>query len=563
MDGPGGGRADRPDGTVRTNLVDIEARQVTHCAVTWRDGVITAITPRPGDGRDVGHLLPGFVDAHVHLESSLLTPAEFARVAVRHGTVAAVSDPHEIANVLGIAGVRWMVDDARRTPFTVVFGAPSCVPATVHETAGATLALHEVEELLDTPGVGYLAEVMDYPGVLARDPRVLGKVDAALRRGLPVDGHAPGQTGEAAHRYASAGITTDHECGTRAEAEEKIAAGMRILVREGSAARNLDALLPLISRYPGRTMLCTDDLVVADLLRGHIDRLVARAVAAGEDMFAVLEAACLTPQEHYGLRLGRLRIGDPFNAVEVADLFDFRPRRTWLAGRLVVRDGECLLPPTASEPVNAFGADPVDPADLRVPAGAAADRVSCRLVVARDGDLVTGVDLVDLPVRDGWVQPDPGADVLLLAMVNRYRPAPPAVAFIRGFGLVDGAIASSVAHDSHNVVAVGTDAALLARAINAVVAEAGGLAAATPDAVATLPLPVAGLMSDRPAEQVAARLAEVTDLIAGPLRCPLRSPLMTLSFMGLLVLPSLKLSDLGLFDVERFAFTEVTCPTSS
>ena len=551
-------------GVVRTNLVDIEGRRVTHCDVAWSHGVITAITPVPGDGHDAGYLLPGFIDAHVHLESSLLTPAEFARTAVRHGTVASVSDPHEIGNVLGIDGVRWMIADARRTPFTVLFGAPSCVPATVFETPGATLATHEVEELLDTPGVGYLSEVMDYPGVLAGDRGVLGKVAAALRRGLPVDGHAPGLTGDDARRYAAAGITTDHECATLAEAEEKVAAGLRILIREGSAARNFDALYPLITRHPGRTMLCTDDLHVADLLHDHIDRLVARAVALGEDLFAVLEAACLTPQDHYGLHLGRLRVGDPFNAVQVRDLRDFQPHRTWLAGELVAEDGESLLPRTASEPVNAFGAPPVDPAALAVPApDAAGGRVTCRVITATDGDLLTGVALVDLPVRAGSVQPDPGADVLLLTVVNRYRAAPPAVAFVRGFGLVEGAIASSVAHDSHHVIAVGTDAALLARAVNAVIAQRGGLAAATPGGVTVLPLPVAGLMSDQPAEVVAEQFSALADVVGTRLRSPLRAPFMTLAFMALLVLPSLKLSDLGLFDVDAFAFTEVTCPTSS
>lgn len=574
-------RAD--SGVLRTNLVDIEGRRVTPCDIAWSHGIITAITALTSDdtrgpdhdgahdhdeahehGHDGGFLLPGFVDAHVHLESSLLTPSEFARVAVRHGTVAAVSDPHEIANVLGIDGVRWMIEDDRRTPFPVLFGAPSCVPATPFETAGATLAAHEVEELLDLPGVGYVSEVMAYPDVLRGEPTIMAKIDAARRRGYPVDGHAPGLTGADLATYVAAGITTDHECSTLAEAEEKIAAGMRILIREGSAARNFAALHPLITTHPGRTMLCTDDLHAADLLAGHIDRLVARAVALGHDVFDVLEAACLTPREHYGLPLGRLRVGEDFTAVQVRDLRDFKTRRTWLAGHLVAEDGETLLERTASDPVNNFAAAPVTDAALRVPAPASAspgpDTVRCRVLTATDGELLTGVDLVDLTVRDGTIQPDAAADVALLAVVNRYAPAPPAVAFVRGFGLREGALASSVAHDSHNVIAAGTDAALLARAINAVVEHRGGLAVATSDGVTVLPLPIAGLMSDQPAEDVAARVAELNALVATRLGSGFRAPFMTLAFLALLVLPSLKLSDRGLFEVETFAFTEVPCP---
>lgn len=550
-------------GSLRTNVVDIEGRRIRPAEVVWAGGVISRIADLgPGEPAS-GYLAPGFVDAHVHIESSLLTPSEFARVAVRHGTVAAVSDPHEIGNVLGVDGVRWMIADAAATPFTVLFGAPSCVPATGFETSGAALGLAEVEELLDTPGVGYLSEVMDYPGVLARTPSVTAKIGATLRRGLPVDGHAPGLRGDTARSYIGAGISTDHECSTLAEAEEKIAAGMLILIREGSAARNFEALHPLIGRHPGRTMLCTDDLHPTELVQGHIDRLVARAVAHGHDVFTVLTAACLTPQDHYGLQLGRLRPGDPFTAVLVEDLVDFRVRRTWIGGRLVARDGTCLLPRVDPRPINRFAATGVEASQLRVPAPAGASgTLSCRVIEATDGQLLTGSGLADLVVRDSTVLPDPARDVLLMAVVNRYRSAPPAVAFIRGFGLRRGAIASSVAHDSHNVIGVGTDAGVLARAINAVIDQRGGLAVADPadDTVAVFALPVAGLMSDQPAGQVARQFADLVDRVRTGLGSPLAAPFMTLSFMALLVIPSLKLSDRGLFDADRFEFTEVTCP---
>lgn len=550
-------------GTIRANRIDVPGRAIRLAEIIWADGVVAEVRDCGPEQPGTAYLAPGFIDAHVHIESSLLTPAEFARTAVRHGTVATVSDPHEIANVLGVEGVRWMIDNAAGVPFHILFGAPSCVPATGFETSGARLDAPEIEELLDTPGVGYLTEVMDYPGVLAGDRPLLAKIEATRRRGLPVDGHAPGVLGDQAAVYAAVGITTDHECATLAEAEDKIRAGMRILVREGSAARNFDELHPLISRHPGRTMLCTDDLNPTDLAQGHIDRLVARAVALGHDLFTVLAAACLTPQEHYGLSLGSLRPGDPFNAVLLGDLRDFRPLATWVDGIKVADHGTCLIPSGPCEPINAFAAAPISAEDLRVlaPAWAAgSDSVACQVITAEDGQLLTGSATVPLRIDGGHLQPDPAADVLLLAVVNRYRLATPAVAFIRGFGLSHGAIASSVAHDSHNVIGVGADAACLALAVNAVIAARGGLAVAD-GGVDVLPLPVAGLMSDATGEEVAARFAELTDAVRVRLASPLRAPFMTLSFMALLVIPSLKLSDLGLFDVDRFTFTEVACPS--
>lgn len=544
-------------GSVRANVVDIEGRRIRLAEVGWSDGVITAVTELGPETAGLGYLTPGFVDAHVHIESSLLTPTEFARMAVRHGTVASVSDPHEIANVLGGDGVRWMIENAAATPFRVLFGAPSCVPATTFETSGARLGPEEVDGLLALPQVGYLSEMMDYPGVLSGDAAVAAKIEAARRRGYPVDGHAPGLRGEQARAYAAAGISTDHECATLEEAEDKIAAGMLILIREGSAARNLEALHPLLDRHPGRTMLCTDDLHPSELVHGQIDRLVARAVAYGHDVFTVLTAACLTPQDHYGLDLGRLRPGDPFTAVLLDDLRDFRPRRTWIDGRLVAADGTSLLPRVTARPLNRFAAAPVRPGDLGVPASAESGSTSCRVITVTDGDLLTGSVRVDLAVREGVVQPDPAGDVLLITVVNRYRPAPPAVAFIRGFGLVRGAIASSVAHDSHNVIGVGTDADSLARAVNAVIEHRGGFAVAD-DTVEVLPLPVAGLMSDRPAEEVAESYQALLDRVRTRLGSPLQAPFGTLSFMALLVVPSLKVSDRGLFDGDRFAFTDVT-----
>lgn len=541
-----------PSGSVRANLVDIAARRVFAAEIGWSAGVIGRIDELGAANPAWPCLIPGFIDAHVHIESSLLPPAEFARLAVRHGTVASVSDPHEIANVLGLDGVRWMLANAAQTPFHVLFGAPSCVPATAFETAGARLGVADVETLLATPGIGYLSEVMNFPGVLAGDPGLLAMIAAARRRGLPVDGHAPGLSGEAAAAYAAAGIGTDHECATLAEAEDKLRAGMAILIREGSAARNFETLHPLISRYPGRIMLCTDDCHPDDLARGHIDRLVARAIAHGHDLFAVLEAACLTPQRHYGLALGQLRVGDPFNAALVDNLRDFTVRATWLAGELAAENGQSCLPPVPCQPINRFAARAVRPEELCV---APSDADFSRVIAAEDGQLLTRE--LRLPLHG----PSVADDVLLIAVVNRYTPTAPAVALVRGFGLQAGALASSVAHDSHNVIGVGCDAASLATALNAVIAVQGGLALVDGDGqVDCLPLPIAGLMSDLAGDTVASRYAALSDGVRHRLGSPLRAPYMTLSFMALLVIPELKLSDRGLFDGRAFTLTEVACP---
>lgn len=541
-----------PSGSVRANLVDIAARRVFAAEIGWSAGVIGRIDELGAANPAWPCLIPGFIDAHVHIESSLLPPAEFARLAVRHGTVASVSDPHEIANVLGLDGVRWMLANAAQTPFHVLFGAPSCVPATAFETAGARLGVADVETLLATPGIGYLSEVMNFPGVLAGDPGLLAMIAAARRRGLPVDGHAPGLSGEAAAAYAAAGIGTDHECATLAEAEDKLRAGMAILICEGSAARNFETLHPLISRYPGRIMLCTDDCHPDDLARGHIDRLVARAIAHGHDRFAVLEAACLTPQRHYGLALGQLRVGDPFNAALVDNLRDFTVRATWLAGELAAENGQSCLPPVPCQPINRFAARAVRPEELCV---APSDADFSRVIAAEDGQLLTRE--LRLPLQG----PSIADDVLLIAVVNRYTPTAPAVALVRGFGLQAGALASSVAHDSHNVIGVGCDAASLATALNAVIAVQGGLALVDGDGqVDCLPLPIAGLMSDLAGDTVASRYAALSDGVRHRLGSPLRAPYMTLSFMALLVIPELKLSDRGLFDGRAFTLTEVACP---
>ncbi len=540
------------------NIVDLIGRRIFPGRVEWEQGRIRRIVSLPGR-RFADFIAPGLVDAHVHIESSMLPPAEFARLAVVHGSVATVSDPHEIANVLGEEGVDYMIREARRTLFKFCWGAPSCVPATPFETAGAALGLQAVTRLLRRPEVGYLSEFMDYPAVLREDPAALAKIAAARRAGKPVDGHAPGLRGTAAAAYAAAGIATDHECFTLAEARDKLAAGMSILIREGSAAKNFDALSPLLRSDPGRCMFCCDDLHPDELVRHHIDAHVRRGLATGADRFDVLAVASVNPVRHYGLDVGLLREGDSADFIVFTGWRNLKVRRTYLRGALVARDGRSLLPIAPARVVNAFRARPRRPEDF----GLAAGRGRLRVIGAIDGQLITRCLRLAPRCAGGALVADAGRDLLKLAVVNRYAArAPVAVGFIRGFGLRRGAIASSVAHDSHNIVAVGDDDASLARAVNLVIRHRGGVSVVggTPGTggsiEAVLPLPIAGLMATGDGRSVAAAYGRL-DALAKRLGSTLASPFMTLSFMALLVIPDLKLSDRGLFSGSAGKFVPV------
>jgi adenine deaminase len=505
---------------------------------------------RDASVRGGGLIMPGFVDAHIHIESSMLPPVEFARLAVVHGTVATVSDPHEIANVLGAAGVEYMIADARRSPLKFNFGAPACVPATTFETAGATLDARAVTRLLARREVRYLSEVMNFPGVLGGDRDLLAKIAAAKRLGKPVDGHAPGLRGAAAAKYAAAGISTDHECFTLAEARDKVRAGMKILIREGSAARNFAALAPLLKSHADRCMFCCDDLHPDLLVERHLDEHVRRALALGVDRFDVLTCASVNPVRHYRLEVGLLREGDPADFIVVESWKRFRVRRTYIAGKLVAADGRSRLPRRAARSANVFRAKPRQVGEFSVPATAGALNV----IEAINGQLITRRLRQRPTVRRGLTVADPARDLLKIAVVDRYSPAKPAaVAFIRGFGLRTGAIASSVAHDSHNVVAVGADDRSLAAAINLVIRHRGGIAVVGCGRSRALPLPIAGLMSPRNGYDVARRYTEL-DRAAKRLGSKLDAPFMTLSFMALLVIPDLKLSDRGLFSAVSWGF---------
>jgi adenine deaminase len=539
--------------TVVGNVVDILGRRTYPAEVAVAGGRIAAI--RPVDSRPATFLLPGFIDAHVHIESSMLVPSEFARAAVVHGTVATVSDPHEIGNVLGVAGVHYMLENAAHVPLKFNFGAPSCVPATTFETAGAEITLAEVETLLHDPRILYLSEMMNFPGVLYGDAGCLAKVKAAHDRGKPVDGHAPGLRGEQAAKYIAAGITTDHECFTKDEALDKLAAGCKISIREGSAARNFDALYTLLGEHPGMTMLCSDDKHPDELLLGHINTLVRRAVERGIDVYDALRAACLVPIEHYGLDVGQLRVGDPADFIEVDSLTRFEVVRTWIDGALVAERGRTTIPRVEPPVVNKFVASRLDPLNLVVHA-LSSTAAKLHVIEALDGQLITNRLPITPRVLGGHIHTDMERDILKLVVENRYVHAQPAIAFIKNFGLRHGAMASSVAHDSHNVIAMGVDDADIAAAVNLVMEAGGGLSAAcaAERVAAVLPLPIAGLMATGTCEEVGAAYGKLDKLVKA-WGSQLRAPYMTLSFMALLVIPALKLSDRGLFDGGRFEFT--------
>ena len=532
--------------SVSGNIVDIFHKTIFPGTVLIEQGRIRSILHE--DGQCDRYLLPGFVDAHVHIESSMLVPSEFARLATVHGTVATVSDPHEIANVLGLSGVRFMLANAAQTPFKIAFGAPSCVPATHFETAGAALSAGEIRQLFEQDGISYLSEMMNVPGVLAQAPEIMEKIRIARKFGFPVDGHAPGLRGEEARQYA-ANISTDHECFTLEEALDKLAAGMKIIIREGSAAKNFEPLHLLIDSYTDQCMFCSDDRHPNDLVRGHINDLVRRSVALGHDVMNVLQIACVNPVLHYGLNVGLLRIGEPADFIVVNNLREFKVQQTYCQGILAAKEGTALLPRVFVEPVNYFATSQKKVEDFRLPACG----LTVRVIEAIDGQLMTKESHVPALIKDGEIRSDVENDILKIAVVNRYVDALPAVALIRNFNLRRGAIASSVAHDSHNIVAVGTTDEELCLAVNAVIRAQGGIAVAEGNSVEVLELPVAGLMSLEDGYQVAKQYSRL-DTYAKHLGSLLSAPFMTLSFMALLVIPDLKLSDKGLFSGKEFHF---------
>lgn len=536
---------------LHANLVDLHLRQIYTVAVEVEGQKIQRIQKIAPD-TNLPFLLPGFIDAHVHVESSMLVPSEFARLAVVHGTVGTISDPHEIANVCGMQGVEYMIDNGKQVPFHFFFGAPSCVPATPFETAGGEISAADIQELMARPEILYLAEMMNWPGTVNRDPLVMEKIQITKQQGKPIDGHAPGLRGELAQKYVSAGPSTDHECFTYEEALEKIKLGMKISIREGSAAKNFEALIDLIDDYPEMLLFCSDDKHPDNLALSHINELVCRAVAKGKNTFDVLRAACINPIIHYSLPVGQLREGDGADFILVKDLENFEVLATYIQGQKVAENGKSLIPRIKNEVINNFSTSLKTPTDFQI--SGLGEKV--RVIEALDGQLITPEVEGEIILKNGLAESNPEQDILKITVVNRYQDTPPAIAFIKNFGLKSGAIASSVGHDSHNIIAVGLDDASICSAVNLLIEAKGGVSAVWGDQKEVLPLPVGGIMSPEDGYEVAAAYTRI-DRLAKEMGSTLNSPFMTLSFMALLVIPDLKLSDKGLFDGKKFEFTEV------
>ncbi len=546
---------------VQGNLVDVWKKAIYPAEIKIENNKIKSITKINNNSLE-NYILPGFIDSHVHIESSMLIPSEFARLAVLHGTVATVSDPHEIANVCGIEGIEFMIENGKQVNFKFNFGAPSCVPATIYETAGAALNSDEVKKLLHRDEIKYLSEMMNFPGVLNGDSEVLKKISYAHAINKPVDGHAPGLKGEQAKQYISAGISTDHECFTADEALNKLQYGMKILIREGSAAKNFDALIDLLNDYPNDIMFCSDDKHPDSLAIGHINQLCARAVAKGMDIFKILQAACVNPVLHYNLEVGLLREGDYADFIISKDIIHFNNLQTYINGELVAANQQTYISSVPSTPINHFNCKEVDIDQMKfsLKRYGHADEENIEqvyVIEALDGQLITNkliYPLIDFNIEGEYITPNIEKDLLKMIVVNRYFNAPIAKTFIKNFGLKQGAIASSVAHDSHNIVAVGVDDYSLARAINLIIQEKGGISCVSNSNEKLISLPVAGLMSNKEAHSVANDYTAIDTMAKQELKSTLASPFMTLSFMALLVIPHLKLSDKGLFDGDKFDF---------
>jgi adenine deaminase len=536
--------------TILGQFVDIENKNIFSAEVSFADGKIVSVKEKE---HTIQHyILPGFVDAHIHIESSMLVPSEFARLAVLHGTVGTISDPHEIANVLGKEGVYYMIENGKKVPLKFHFGAPSCVPATTFETAGAVIDSDDIKELLSSPDINYLAEMMNYPGVLFDDDEVLKKIAWAKHFNKPVDGHAPGLRGKDAEKYISAGISTDHECFSFDEANEKLSLGMKILIREGSAAKNFEALIDLLPEHYENMMFCSDDKHPDDLIVGHINQLCARAVAKGIDVFKVLQVACINPVKHYNMNVGLLQNADAADFIVVEDLIEFKVLQTYINGELVAEKGQSFIESVSFEKPNNFNVSPKSIDDFRIEGTSK----NIRVIEALDGELLTNEIHSSAILKNGNLISDVENDILKMAVVNRYQDVKPSVAFIKNFGLKKGAIASSVAHDCHNIVVVGTSDEEICSAVNLIIENKGGVCAVNGNQKKNLALPVAGIMSAKNGWEAGKEYQEI-DAMAKDLGCTLRAPFMTLSFMALLVIPDLKLSDKGLFSGNKFEFVDL------
>ena len=536
--------------TINGNIIDVFNKKIISGTLHIVNGIITKINETGKSANTF--IIPGFIDAHVHIESSMLTPSEFARLAVRHGTIAAVSDPHEIANVLGKEGIRFMIRNGKKVPFKYYFGAPSCVPATNYETSGARIDLQDIEDLFLHDKLKYLSEVMNFPGVINGEKEIHGKISLARKMGKRIDGHAPGLRGKKLQTYIYSGITTDHECTSIEEAKEKINNGMKILIREGSAAKNFDDLIPLIKDHPEDLMLCSDDLHPDDLIRGHINLLVRKSLHAGYDLFDILKIASVVPVLHYDLDVGLLREGDHADFLVLDDLNEMIVRATYINGIQVFRKNETKIDHIREPVMNILNCKPLRLQDILVKGS----KKKIKVIEAFDGQLFTRQIVAEMKLQDGYINSDPDNDILKIITYNRYQSSKPAVGFIKGFGLKRGAMASTVAHDSHNIIAVGVKDEEIVSVVNKLIELKGGIIVYDGRKFDEIQLGIAGLMTDKDGESIAKLYQKLNGKIK-MLGSPLKAPFMTLSFMALLVIPELKICDKGLFDVTEFSPTSL------
>jgi adenine deaminase len=530
-------------------LVDVHKRDIYPAEIGIEKGRIKEISRK--ESAPERFILPGLIDSHIHIESSMITPGAFALAAVKQGTTGVVSDPHEIANVLGLAGIEYMIKDSEKVPVKFWFGASSCVPATGFETCGGRIGSIEIKQLLSKMNLKYLAEMMNFPGVIYDDNEVTEKIDIAKKLNKKIDGHAPGLSGEKLKKYISAGISTDHECSSIDEAREKIKLGMKVLIREGSAARNLEALKDLIKTEPEMIMLCSDDLHPEMLLRRHLNKLIAKLIVEGYNKYDVIRSCTVNPVLHYGLEAGLLRKGDSADFIVVDDINKMNVIETWIEGKKVFGEGEVLFKYGGNKSVNKWNSSEIKTDELVIKGTGG----KLKVIEAFDGELFTKSISVET-VEEEIYKPDPVSDILKVVVKDRYSDGPPAVGFIKGFGLKNGAFASSVAHDSHNIICIGANDKDIVSAVNEIVKMKGGLSVSNNAKTASLKLDIAGIMSSSSCEEVAAGYLNLSEQVKS-LGCKLKAPFMSLSFMALLVMPELKIGDKGLFDGNKFCLTSI------
>ncbi len=530
---------------IEGKIVDLHSQEIFEGSIELSDGVITSINRHATTATK--YIMPGFIDAHVHIESSMLTPANFGRMVVKYGTVGIVTDPHEISNVLSIEGLKFMGKSIESSPIKCFPTIPSSIPATPFDVAGGVITATHVERLAATGRFVALSEVMNVPGVLFEDEEVMAKLATAKAYNLVIDGHAPSLVGDDLTKYINSGISTDHECVTLEEAQEKISKGMKILIREGSAAKNYETFKELIATNPDDIMFCTDDSHSDDIVAlGHIDKIVKRAVKDGFPLFDILKIACLNPINHYKLDLGTLRVGDRADFITVDDLENFAVESLFIGGEQRYNRAQTIKPMDKEPIINNFNHEPIKIEELKKGVHNKID-----IIGLIENEIVTELDSYTPHAPTENLESDTKEDIAKIVYINRYTNGEPQVAFCRGFGFKRGAIASSVAHDSHNIVAVGCSDQELTKAINLLIEHKGGLALCDGEECDILPLPIAGIMSERPGEEVAADYNRIQQAVH-KMGSPLEAPFMTLSFLSLVVIPEVKIGEKGLFSYSKF-----------